>query len=81
MKFFRFWANYFRILRCMFTLWLLRKLSFEEYLPLTVYGRFIAMEGDIAILQHGNGAIEVSEVVKAYPHANTIHLRIYRRPR
>jgi hypothetical protein len=65
----------------MLCLWLLEKLTYEENLPLTVHGRFVAHEGDIAVLKNYEGAIELGQVVKTSEHHNTIYMRLYRRPK
>lgn len=75
-----FFVHVFKILRAMFVLSLLRKLTHEETMPLTVYGCTLVMAGDIVILKHANQAIEVGEIIKTMPEADTVHMRVYRRP-
>lgn len=73
---------YFKVLRAMFVLWLLDKLTYEEKIPLVTYGRFLAQEGDIAVINDPTRIkVEIGKVVMALEQPPTIHLRIYRRPK
>lgn len=80
MRFIRFWVNVFKILRAMFVLWLLEKLTYEENLPLTCHGRYIAERGDIAVLQSIDGRNEIAHVT-GQGEGLTVYMRIYRRPK
>lgn len=76
-----FFVHVFRILRAMFVLWLLRKLTHEESLPLTIYGAHLVKAGDVIILQNFKKEIELGEVTNSFGEQDKIHMRIYRRPK
>lgn len=68
-----------RILRAMFVIWLLDHLTNPEFIPLTVYGAYISHEGEIAIINHPTGEIEIGKVRKQV--GSTVYMRLYRRPK
>jgi hypothetical protein len=73
---------YFKLVRATFILWLLDTLTYEEKIPLCVYGQFVAHEGDIAIINDPSLArIQVGKVVSTIGVPPTVHIRLYRRPR
>ena len=79
----RFLKNYFKILRAMLALWLLKKVTHPENLPLTCHGRYIAEAGDVAVFTHPSGQNEIGEVTGGEQKeiGYTVFMRIYRRPK
>lgn len=84
--------NFFRILRTRIFFYVLGKLSHPETLPLYMRNYNEIDAGDVAIVNHPNGEIEVGQVERKglnYQHGRglgkaptiTVFLRIYRRPK
>lgn len=69
-----------KILRAMFTLWLLDRLTYPEIIPLTVYGGYVSHKGEIAIINYPDtDKCELGKVKEQ--RGNTVYIRLYRRPR
>lgn len=79
-----FIKNYFRILRAMFALHILRKYTLPEYIPLITYGRFVAHVGDVAVINNIEGDFELGEVTEVTAGKESVPpmltLRLFRRP-
>lgn len=73
--------HFFRILRAIFTIWLLDYLTHPEIVPLTVYGSYVSHEGEIAIINHPTGQVEIGKVAQSRAGIDTVYMRLYRRPR
>lgn len=74
-----------RILRAMFILWFLKKVTHPEIVPLVVYGRYVAHINDVILVNSPSGGfLDLGEVVSAEPNFRenyeTVLVRLYRRP-
>lgn len=81
----RFVKTFLRVIRAKIALAVLDWITHPERIPLTTYGLYVASEGDVALINHPNGEVELGKFESAPPlevgQYPTVHLRIYRRPK
>ena len=85
MNFIRKWVMFpfhvIRIWRTVLCMWLLEKLTHEEHLPLMIFGRFVAHEGDVTVIKYADGKMETGVVANRSLRLEgpTVNIRVFRR--
>lgn len=80
----RFIKTFFRVLRAKVALAILDYITHPERIPLTTYGTYVASEGDIAVINHPSGEVELAKFDRPpalHGEFPTVYMRIYRRPK